>query len=90
MNIRFIVAAIWGTLIGACTFAAGPIAWTSANPFIATIQIALTYLMMPGLIVAAGVGSLIPAAAGNALLHFGLCWLSFPLFLRFRRGKTPK
>ncbi len=72
MNIRVWIAVAWGVVVGVLTFAAGPIAWLSVHPAIAFIQIVFTYLMIPGLIVAAGVGSLVPAAAINGLIHFAV------------------
>jgi hypothetical protein len=68
MNWRVLIAATWGILIGGMTFAAGQLAWLSDHAGIAAIQTVLTYLMLPGLIVAAGLGSLGPAAAINALM----------------------
>jgi hypothetical protein len=74
MNSRVLVAAAWATLVGTLTFAAGPLAVLSDHKVIAAIQTVLTYIMLPGLIVAAGVGSLGPAAVVNALIHFGICF----------------
>jgi predicted Zn-dependent protease len=91
MKVRNAVSMAWGAAIGCLTFAAGPIGWASANPIIAAAQWALLILIMPGIIgggavsgsvhtVFLGVGAVI-----NALLHFGLCWVLFPLFSRFKR-----
>jgi hypothetical protein len=85
MNTRLSIAAVWGTLMGILTFAAGPLAWTSPHLAIAAIQIALTYMLVPGLIVAAAAGSLLPAALVNALVHFGVCFLVLRLVLTFKR-----
>lgn len=52
---------------------------------IAAIQIVLTYIMLPGLVVAALAGSLVPGAIVNALIHFGLCFLALRFFPRLRR-----
>jgi hypothetical protein len=60
--------------MGAMTFAAGPLAWLSDNAAIAFAQATLTYLLVPGLIVTAAVGSLVPAAVINALIHFAICF----------------
>jgi hypothetical protein len=57
MDSRVLVAAAWATLIGALTFAAGPLAVLSDHKVIAVIQTVLTYIMSPGLIVGAEVGS---------------------------------
>jgi hypothetical protein len=85
MNPRVLVAAAWATLIGALTFAAGPLAVLSDHKLIATIQTALTYIMLPGLIVAAEVGSLGPAAVVNALIHFVICFFVLRFLPPFRR-----
>jgi hypothetical protein len=82
---RYNVSMAWGMAIGALTFAAGPIGWTSANPIIAAFQWVLTMLMVPGLIGAAFIGSLGVGAIINVLFHFGLCWVLFSFFSRFRR-----
>jgi tetratricopeptide (TPR) repeat protein len=77
--------------IGCLTFAAGPIGWASANPIVAGFQWVLLILIMPGIIGGGAVGGsmhtvfLGVAASINGLLHFGLCWVLFPLFSRFRR-----
>ena len=84
-EVRFFVAVAWGVLMGCLTFAAGPLASLSANPIIETIQSALTMLLIPGLICAAMVGSLGPAAVLNALFHFGICRLLLALLARFGR-----
>ena len=85
MHFRVLIAAAWGLLIGGLTFAAEPIAWLSGHAVIAAIQTVLTYLMLPGLIVAAGVGSLGSAAVVNALIHFGLCFIALRSLLPFRK-----
>jgi hypothetical protein len=85
MDSRVLVAAAWATLIGALTFAAGPLAVLSDHKVIAVIQTVLTYIMSPGLIVGAEVGSLGPAAAVNALIHFGICFLVLRFLPPFRR-----
>jgi hypothetical protein len=85
MNPRVLVAAAWAILFGALTFAAGPIASLSTHPGIATIQLVLAYIMLPGLLVAAGVGSLGPGAVVNALIHFGVCFFVLRFSPPFRR-----
>ena len=85
MNSRVLVAAAWATLIGALTFAAGPLAVLSDHKVIAAIQTVLTYIMLPGLIVAATVGSLGPAAIVNALINFGICFFVLRFLPPFRR-----
>jgi hypothetical protein len=57
---------------------------TSDHLAIAAIQIVLTYTMLPGLLVAALVGSLVPAAVINALIHFGLCFLALRFLPRLK------
>jgi hypothetical protein len=85
MHFRMLIAAAWGILIGGLTFAAGPIAWLSSHAVIAALQTVLTYLILPGLIDAAGVGSLGPAAVVNALIHFGLCFIALRFLVPFRK-----
>ena len=85
MNPRVLVAAVWAITIGALTFAAGPLAVLSDHKVIAAIQTVLTYITLPGLIVAARVGSLGPAAVVNALIHFGICFFVLRFFPPFRR-----
>ena len=63
MNRRVLVAAAWAILVGALTFAAGPLTALSDHKVVAAIQLVLTYLMLPGLLVAAGVGSLGPGSS---------------------------
>jgi hypothetical protein len=82
MKRRASIAVVWGVLMGGLTFAAGPLAVLSEHTVVATVQTILTYLLIPGLIVAAAVGSLIPAAGINALIHFALCFF----VLRFVPG----
>jgi tetratricopeptide (TPR) repeat protein len=88
MRVRNAVSLAWGVAIGCLTFAAGPIGWASANPIIAAFQWALLILIMPGIIGGGAVGGSMHtiflgiAALINALLHFGICWLLFPLFSR--------
>lgn len=53
MSRRASIAVFWGLLIGGLTFAAGPLTSLSDHAAIAAIQIILTCLMTPGLIVAA-------------------------------------
>jgi|CZKL01.1.fsa_nt_gi hypothetical protein len=86
MKIRLLIAALWGALIGLLTFAAGPLAWTSPHTVIATLQIVLTYMLVPGLIAAAGVGSLGIAAVINALIHFGICFLALGFLPTLKRN----
>jgi hypothetical protein len=85
MNLRILAAAAWAILIGALTFAAGPLTALSGHKVIAAIQLVLTYLMLPGLFVAAEVGSLGPAAVVNALIHFGICFFVLRFFPPFKR-----
>lgn len=73
MNRRASIAIVWGLLIGELNFAAGPMAFLSDHIVIALIQVVLTIIMIPGLIAAAAVGSLVKVAAINALVHFALC-----------------
>jgi hypothetical protein len=83
---RYFVAVAWGVLMGCLTFAAGPLAWLSANPIIAAIQWALTVLLIPGLLCAAMIGSLIPGAFVNAVFHFGSAWLVLASVARLRKS----
>ena len=86
MNRRVLVAAAWAILVGALTFAAGPLTALSDHKVVAAIQLVLTYLMLPGLLVAAGVGSLGPGAVVNALIHFGVGFFVLRFLPPFRRG----
>jgi hypothetical protein len=88
MNPRVLVAAVWAITIGALTFAAGPLAAPSSHKAIAAIQLVLTCIMLPGLFVAAEVGSLGPASVVNALIHFGICFFVLRFLPPFRR-RTP-
>jgi hypothetical protein len=88
MNPRVLVAAAWAILVGAFTFAAGPLASLSDHKVIAAFQIAMTYIMLPGLFVAAEVGSLGPAAVVNALIQFGICFFALRFLPPFRT-RTP-
>jgi uncharacterized membrane protein SpoIIM required for sporulation len=56
MSPRFLIAATWGILIGALTFAAGPLAGSSNHAAIAAVQMFLTSMIVPGLVVAALIG----------------------------------
>ena len=82
---RLYIAIAWGSMLGGLTFTAGTISAESSKALVATIQIALVYLLSPGLICAAGTGSLIPGACVNALLHFGIAWMVAPLLMRMSR-----
>jgi len=82
---RYFVAVAWGLLMGGLTFAAGPLAWSSANPVIAALQFALTMLLLPGLYCAATGGSLVPGAFVNGLFHLGAAWLVLTIIARVRR-----
>jgi len=72
-------------LIGALTFAAGPLTSSSDHAAIAAVQMFLTYMIVPGLMVAALVGSLGPAAVINALIHFGVCFFALRFLPAFKR-----
>jgi hypothetical protein len=85
MTPRVWVAAVWATLIGALTFAAGPLAMLSDHKLVAAVQIVLTSILLPGLILAAEVGSLGPAASVNAVIHFGICFFVLRFLPPFRR-----
>jgi hypothetical protein len=64
----------------------------SGNPIIGAVQAILMVLILPGLIVAPAFGGneqaffLGPAAAVNALIHFGICFL----LLRFIRNSKKR
>jgi hypothetical protein len=85
MNLRVLAAAAWAILIGALTFAAGPLTALSDHKVIAAIQLVLTYVMLLGLFVAAEVGSLGPAAIVKALIHFGICCFVLRFLPPFKR-----
>jgi hypothetical protein len=51
------------------------------------IQYTLTLFMIPGLLVAAMVGPLIPGAAINAVVNFAICFLLLRLLPLFK-GKS--
>jgi hypothetical protein len=87
---RYFAAVAWAVSMGCLTFAAGPLASASANPFIATIQWTLTMLLIPGLFCAAMVGSLIPGAFINAAFHFGIVWLGLALVTRLRINRAAR
>ena len=86
MNWRVFIAVLWGALFGALTFAAGSLFVVSDDRTIAIIQIVLTSPMIPGLVVAAFVGSLVPAAAINALINFALCYFVLRFVPAFKAG----
>jgi len=87
MNWRLFIAVLWGALFGALTFAAGPLAVVSDNTAIATVQIVLTSPMIPGLFVAALVGSLVPAAGINAVINFSICYFLLRFFPAFKANR---
>ena len=74
MNLRIWIAILWGAFIGVLSLLSARFAVISEHTALAAVQIVLTYLLTPGLILAAFVGSLVPAACINALTHFGLCF----------------
>lgn len=84
MNWRLFIAILWGALFGVLTFAAGPLAVVSNNTAIAAVQIVLTSPMIPGLFVAAFVGSLVPAAGINAAINFAICYFLLRFFPAFK------
>ena len=86
MGARKWIAVSWGCLMGALTFAAGPLALLSNHVAIAFLQSFFTYLLFPGLIVAAAVGSLLPAAGVNAMIHFGLCFFLLRFLPAFKQN----
>jgi hypothetical protein len=92
MKSRRYVAIAWGALIGSMTFMVGDISWPSPNPIVEAIKAVLMVLMIPGLIGGAAISGNIHAfslgagALVNALFHFGLSWLLFPLVMRFKRS----
>ena len=74
MNLRLVIAVLWGGLFGVLTFAAGPLSVVSNNTALAIVQIVLTSPMIPGLFVAALAGSLVPTAGINAVINFSICY----------------
>ncbi len=67
-----ILALILGVSLAAATLEAGAVTAISGNPIVAVPQTALAYLLVPGLVVSAGVGSLLPGAVINGSIYFGL------------------
>lgn len=86
MNRRVAIAAIWGVLIGALSFAPGTFTDLSGHTAIAVVQVVVGIFMMPGLVVAALAGSLVSAVVINAAINFGLCYF----LLRFVPALKPK
>ena len=84
MNARKWVALSWGVLIGTLTLSPAHVAVLSDHTALAIIQVVFVYLMIPGLVLSAMVGSLLPGAAINALIHFGLCFFLLRFVPRFR------
>lgn len=84
MNRRVAVAGAWGLLFGALTCYVGPISSISDHAVLAYVQILLMCLMIPGLIVANGIGSLVPAVVINALIHFALCFFALRFVPAFK------
>ena len=72
--------------MGVLSFAAGPLAVASPHAVIATIQIVLTYMLFPGLIVAVELGSLGPAAMIKGFVHFGICFLALGLLPMLKKN----
>jgi hypothetical protein len=85
---RILIALAWGVALGCLTFEAGPLAVEPANEMIAAIQIALTFLLLPGLLCAAMVGSLFSAAIINGAVQFGLGWVVLWILTRARSGRV--
>jgi hypothetical protein len=91
LELRTIIALIWGALMGSLTFALGPISVISDNFIFGALQIILVYLLVPGIIGAGIVSGNVHAiylevgAVINAVFYFGLSWLLFPLFMKFKR-----
>jgi hypothetical protein len=71
--------------LAAATLEAGSITSISGNPVIAAPQLALTYLLVPGLLVAAMFGSLSAAAVVNGLFYMGLVKLIYWIATRSKR-----
>jgi hypothetical protein len=59
---------------------------TSDHWGIAAVQVVLTYAMPRGLLVAALVEWLVPAAVINAAIHFGLCLLALRFLPRWKKN----
>lgn len=86
MNRRVAIAGVWGALIGALSSSPGTWTVLSGHLAIAVFQVVLGVFMMSGLMIAAMVGSLIPAVVINAAINFGLCYF----MLRFVPALKPK
>jgi hypothetical protein len=93
MKPRVWITAAWGALIGALTFAVGPISTISQNPILGVAQEFLMILLLPGLIGASAVSGsmhafpLAPGAMINVLFNFCSSWLLLALVGRFRRTR---
>jgi hypothetical protein len=91
---RILIALVAGLVFGALTWDISAISLLSANPAVAWIQELLSYLLMPGIVVAAAVAgnihawSLWLAAVGNFVFYFGLTWLAARLLFRRRKAKS--
>jgi hypothetical protein len=85
-----ILALLIGGALAGATLEAGPISWISANRIIAIPQTALVYLLVPGLVISAGVGSLLPGAAINGLIYFGLTKFIYWLATRSRHSANDR
>jgi hypothetical protein len=90
MKPRVWIAAAVGALIGALTFAVGPISTISQNPILGVAQKFLMILLLPGLIGSSAISGnvhafpLAPGALINALFNFCSSWLLLALVGRLR------
>lgn len=91
---RILMALSAGLVFGALTWDISAISLLSANAAVAWIQDLLSYLLMPGIVVAAAAAGNIHAwplwlaAVSNFIFYFGLLWLAATLLFRRRKAKT--
>ncbi len=88
---RTLFASGLGVLLGSLTLTIQRLSAISDNRLIGTAQETLVILLFPGLIGATGISGnvhvfqLWVAAAINAVIYFGIGWLSYILMARHRR-----
>lgn len=87
MSRRLEIAFWWGVLMGALSFAAGPLTSLSEHSAIAALQIMISVPLFPGLVAGAMMGSLLPAAGINWLIHFSICYLVLGFLPSFRKPR---
>ena len=80
-----ILAFLVAGALAAATLEAEAVTSISDNPIIAAPQLALCYLLAPGLLVSAMNGFLASGAVINGVLYFGLVKFIYWLVTRFRQ-----